>query len=126
MKYDTRFKELQSAFDRLREAMPIVKTRLEKDGAIKRFEFVFELVWKTLKDFAEEKGRLDVASPKDAFRVAADLGLLDDPTLWFHFLKSRNEAVHLYNEESADEVFSHIPQFIKAVETLMDHMNSQL
>lgn len=125
MTYNTRLEELKSAFDRLYEAVPEVKTQLEKDGAIQRFEFVFELVWKTLKDFAEDKGRFDAASPKDAFRVAADLGLLDDPIVWFHFLKSRNEATHLYSEKKADEVFSQIPKFIGAVEKLIARIGSE-
>ncbi len=105
MTYIARLMELKPAFARLKEAIPKVKNQLEKDGAIQRFEFVFELVWKTLKDYAEDKGRFDVASPKDAFRVAADLGLIDNPLIWFDFLKSRNEATHLYNEQKAEEVF---------------------
>ena len=95
MTYHARLAELTSAFDRLKEAMPAVRNQLEKDGAIQRFEFVFELVWKTLKDYAEDQGRMDAASPKDAFRVAADLGIIDDPLPWFEFLRYRNQATHL-------------------------------
>jgi len=119
MTYIARLMELKTAFARLREAVPEVKNQLEKDGVIQRFEFVFELVWKTLKDYAEDKGRMDAASPKDAFRVAADLGLIEDPLPWFDFLKSRNEATHLYDEQKADEVFAHIPRFIAAVDLLI-------
>ncbi len=119
MTYNTRLIELKEAFARLKEAMPTVTNQLEKDGAIQRFEFVFELVWKTLKDYSEDKGRMDAASPKDAFRVAADLGLIEDPLPWFEFLKSRNEATHLYDEQKADEVYAHIPSFIAAVDLLI-------
>lgn len=119
MTYVARLAELKPAFARLKEAIPTITNQLEKDGAIQRFEFVFELVWKTLKDFAEDRGRMDAASPKDAFRVAADLGLIDDPLPWFDFLKSRNEATHLYDEQKADEVFLQIPAFIRAVEGLI-------
>jgi nucleotidyltransferase substrate binding protein (TIGR01987 family) len=119
MTFLDRLVELKMAFSRLKEAMPEVKNQLDKDGAIQRFEFVFELAWKTLKDFAEDKGRLDAVSPKDAFRVAADLGLIADPLTWFEFLKSRNEATHLYDEEKADAVYSNIPDFINSVEDLI-------
>lgn len=119
MTYLSRLTELASAFDRLKEALPHVTNQLEKDGVIQRFEFVFELVWKTLKDYAQDKGRMDAASPKDAFRVAADLGIIEDPLPWFEFLKYRNEATHLYDEQKADDVFSHIPAFITAVEGLL-------
>lgn len=123
MTYGARLAELKPAFARLKEAMPEVKSQLEKDGAIQRFEFVFELVWKTLKDYAQDNGRLDAASPKDAFRVAADLGLIDNPLIWFDFLKSRNEATHLYDEQKADDVFSQIPNFIDAVENLISKIS---
>lgn len=126
MTYVARLTELKQAFARLKEAIPKVKNQLEKDGAIQRFEFVFELVWKTLKDYAQDKGRLDAASPKDAFRVAADLGLIDNPLIWFDFLKSRNEATHLYNEQKAEEVFSQIPNFIGAVENLISKISKEL
>lgn len=123
MTYQDRLAELTSASNRLKEAIPTVHNQLEKDGAIQRFEFVFELVWKTLKDYAEDRGRMDAASPKDAFRVAADLGIIEDPLPWFEFLKYRNEATHLYDEQKAQEVFSHIPHFISAVETLISKIS---
>lgn len=123
MMYLDRLTELKLALERLKEAIPQVKNQLEKDGAIQRFEFVFELVWKTLKDFAEDKGRFDAASPKDSFRVAADLELIDNPLIWFDFLKSRNEAAHLYNEQKAEDVFSQIPNFICAVENLISEIS---
>jgi nucleotidyltransferase substrate binding protein (TIGR01987 family) len=119
MTYTDRLSELKMAFARLKEAIPEVKNQLDKDGVIQRFEFVFELVWKTIKDYAEDKGRLDAVSPKDSFRVAADLGLIDDPVIWFEYLKSRNEAAHLYDEQKAEEVFSQIPNFITSVENLI-------
>lgn len=124
MTYVARLKELESAFTRLQEAISQAESQLERDGAIQRFEFVFELTWKTLKDYAEEKGRLDATSPKDAFRVAADLGLIEDPLVWFEFLKKRNEASHLYSEEMADEVFTRIPDFIAAVQNLISKISS--
>ena len=119
MTYIDRLSELKTAFARLKEAIPEVKNQLDKDGVIQRFEFVFELVWKTMKDYAEDMGRLDTASPKDAFRVAADLGLIQDPLIWFDFLKSRNEAAHLYDEVKAEGVFQQIPDFIISVENLI-------
>ncbi len=124
MTYIDRLTELKSALERLKEAIPEVQNQLEKDGVIQRFEFVFELVWKTLKDYAEDKGRFDAASPKDAFRVAADLGLIDDPLTWFDFLKNRNEATHLYDEQKANDVFSKIPNFIGAVEDLISKISN--
>ena len=125
MTYTDRLSELQSALTRLKESLPQVQNQLDKDGAIQRFEFVFELVWKTLKDYAEDKGRIDAASPKNAFRVAADLGLITDPQPWFEFLVHRNNAAHLYDEAAADKDFSCIPKFVSATETFISKILSE-
>lgn len=125
MTYNDRLSELKTAFARLEEVIPKVKDQLDKDGAIQRFEFVFELLWKTLKDYAEDKGRLDIASPKDAFRVAADLGLVDDPQIWFEFLKNRNTAAHIYDEDSANKIYSSIPNFISSVKSLINTIENK-
>ena len=125
MTYIDRLSELKTAFSRLEEAISNVKDQLDKDGAIQRFEFVFELLWKTLKDYAQDKGRLDANSPKDAFRVAADLGLIDDLQIWFEFLNNRNTAAHIYDEDSANKIYSNIPNFISSVKTLINTIENK-
>lgn len=49
---------------------------LEKDGVIQRFEFTFELGWKTMKDYLEYAGHADVVSPKRVLRQAFVDGLI--------------------------------------------------
>lgn len=113
--------DLKSALTRLKEGTDKVENDLDQDGVIQRFEFTFELVWKTIQEYARLSG-LEVVSPRDAFRVAADLKLIDDPEKWFTFLKDRNESTHLYDESKAQEIFSHIPEFIKKVESIISKM----
>lgn len=114
----TKLEDLKSAVAKLKEGIAEAKDELDQDGVIQRFEFSFELTWKTIQEYARLSG-LEVVSPKDAFRVAADLKLLDDPEKWFMFLKDRNETAHLYDGTRAKEIFSRIPEFIKEVESLI-------
>ena len=117
-----KLEDLKSAFSRLKEGVAEVKNNLDRDGVIKRFEFTFELVWKAIQEYARLSG-LEVVSPRDAFRVAADLKLIENPEDWFIFLRDRNETTHLYSEDQVKEIFLHIPDFIKKVEALISKLD---
>ena len=121
MNEKVKLEDLKSALSRLKDGIGIAKNDLDRDGVIQRFEFTFELVWKAIQEHARLSG-LDVVSPRDAFRVAADLKLIENPEEWFVFLKDRNETAHLYSESRAREIFSHIPTFIKNVESLVSKL----
>ena len=47
--------DLENAFQRLKEALQENETQLAIDGTLHRFEFTFELAWKTMKDYLEYK-----------------------------------------------------------------------
>lgn len=78
-----------------------------RDGVIQRFEFTFELSWKTLKRYLEEYGleRVDSLNNRELFRAGFEQGLLDDPERWFHYLKMRNQTSHVYDDNKAAMVF---------------------
>jgi len=116
-----KLEELKKALDQLESGLANVHDELDRDGVIQRFEFTFELAWKSIQEFAQYKG-LGVASPRDAFRVAADLGVIDNPEMWFGFLKDRNESTHLYNEDQAKMVFSRMPNFVSEVKKLVTYI----
>ena len=100
------------------QALGQVHSELERDGAIQRFEYTYELAWKTLKKILRFKG-LDVNNPRDVFREAAREKLIDDPVVWFTFLKLRNLTVHTYNQDCADEIFSCMPQFKEELDKII-------
>ena len=104
---------------RFSKGMLSVDNELERDGAIQRFEFVFELIWKTLKKILAFKG-VDVNSPRDVFRESAKQGFIEDPLVWFEFIKKRNLTVHTYNEEFAEEVFENLPEFQEELSKVLE------
>ena len=64
--YRQKFENYKNAYVRLTEGVAkFDKTNdLLRDGLIQRFEFTFELAWKTLKDYSESEGFI-VASPRE-------------------------------------------------------------
>ena len=98
-----------------------IENELERDGVIQRFEFTFELVWKTLKKILAFKG-VDVNSPRDAFREAAKQQLIEDPLIWFEFIKKRNLTTHMYNQNYADEIFQSLPLFKTELDKVIENI----
>lgn len=110
---------LLKAFATFKRAMEEAKSELERDGAVQRFEYTFELTWKVLKKILAVKG-LDINNPRDVFRDAARMGLIDSVEVWFEFIKMRNLTVHTYNEDYAVEIFQNLPMFQGEVEKLIE------
>lgn len=54
----------KKALSSLEQGIKEAKGELEKDGVIQRFEFTFELMWKTLKIFLYNEG-IECKSPRD-------------------------------------------------------------
>lgn len=81
-----------------------------KQGLIQSFEFTFELAWKVMQDFAGYQGVKDIIGSRDAIRFAAKNNLLEHAHSWMEMIKTRNDTVHTYNEELANEVLIEILQ----------------
>ncbi|MCE2929190.1 MAG: nucleotidyltransferase substrate binding protein [Candidatus Caenarcaniphilales bacterium] len=97
----------------------------DKAGAIQFFELAYELAWKTLRKVLIQQGYSELASsPRAVFRQAAQAGLIDDPELWFDFIEKRNETVHSYDEEVANDVINSIPDFLNEYKKLIVKLES--
>lgn len=108
-RFQQRLADLKNAYDRLREATS--KTQhddLEKDGVIQRFEFTFELAWKTLKTYLEDQGFTDTASPKKVLQQAFRAEILENGDIWIDMLDARNSLSHLYRQEMSEKIFEKI------------------
>ncbi len=86
-------------------------------GIVKSFEVCFEYAWKHFKREADGRG-LEVYSPKDAIRVAGQLGLIEDVERWLGFLTDRNFAVHDYIGISNEEYLKTIKAFLVEVKKI--------
>ncbi len=81
---------------------------LERDGIIQRFEFTFELAWKTLQDYLIDQGYLEIGGPRNTLRQAFADGILKDGEGWIAILEDRNLMTHTYNEASSQRVYERI------------------
>ena len=99
---------------------------LERDGTIQRFEFTFELCWKSIRKLLHGFGKTEVsASPKPIFRDALEENLISDIQLWFEFLEARNNIAHVYNEKQAQQVFEVAKRFLPCAKNLLAELQKR-
>jgi nucleotidyltransferase substrate binding protein (TIGR01987 family) len=119
-----RFDNFKRAFILLREAMDIKASRtlsqLEKEGVIQRFEYSWDLAWKTLKDFLEHEGIIiSPITPSNTLKCAYEAGIIQNGDVWMRALDARNKMAHSYNFATFEAVISQIEtDFIHILEQL--------
>ena len=117
---------LQKAVARLKEALAQPHDNpLIIDGTIQRFEFVIELFWKTLKRLLAAEG-IEANTPKESFKKAFAAGWLHDETAWLQMLQDRNETSHVYDEEKAQEIYSHVQQNFPELERVFCELSHKM
>jgi nucleotidyltransferase substrate binding protein (TIGR01987 family) len=120
IRWKQRFKNFEKAYLSLVESQEALESEPDndfiQDSLIQRYEYTLELAWKTMKDYLENEGFMDVTSPKKAVRKAFQARIIQDGSAWMIALDDRNKTSHAYDEKMAKEVIQsiteqHIPIF---------------
>jgi nucleotidyltransferase substrate binding protein (TIGR01987 family) len=100
-----------------------------RDACIQRFEYTFELCWKTLKRQLEQEvaspSEVDGYSFKQLFRVGGERGLVIDVVEWFDYREKRNLTSHVYDEEKARQVYAVISHFAESAASLLTRLQER-
>ncbi|MDE0481377.1 MAG: nucleotidyltransferase substrate binding protein [Candidatus Poribacteria bacterium] len=103
-----RANSFERALDRLRAAVKLAEQRelsdLEAQGLIQGFEYTHELAWKTLKNFLETQGMVNLYGSRDTTRAAFRNELIENGEVWMDMVDKRNLTSHTYDEETAAQV----------------------
>jgi nucleotidyltransferase substrate binding protein (TIGR01987 family) len=108
IRWEQRFSNYKKALAKLGEVAANKTTddlsELETEGLIQRFEYTYELAWKTLQDLIIDKGYLDIAGPNPTIELAFKDGYIKDGEAWKKMKKSRELTSHTYNSDIAEEI----------------------
>ncbi len=120
MRYLERKEEFKKALLKLKDGVTINESEIQRDGVIQRFEFTFELAWKTVKDYLEFQGFTEkIGSPREIIQLGFKQGIIEDGEAWIEMMLSRNALSHLYDEKTAIEIYNKIREkYIKLFEKL--------
>src|SRR3989338_10582454 len=114
------FRQLEHALD---FEDKVSKDRFYFSGICKSFETCLEYAWKYFKRQATDQG-LEVYSPKEAIKLAGQLGLIEDVESWLGFLNDRNVAVHDYLGIPDQVYLKTIKSFAIQMKTLISKINA--
>jgi nucleotidyltransferase substrate binding protein (TIGR01987 family) len=113
VRWKQRFRNFRRAFGLLREALESKNIEeysdLEREGIIQRFEYTFELGWKTFKDYLEFSGIiLTEATPRKVIKECAATSIFSEakinPEVFLDMMLARNALSHTYDFEQFKQV----------------------
>ena len=102
--------DVRESAARLAEAVSQTESDIVRDATIQRFEFTFEVVWKTLKLYLERQGH-ECGGPRPTLKKAFAENLIptsEEADAWLEMLEDRNLTSHADDEELARRIYSHI------------------
>ena len=104
--------DVRASTSRLAEAVAQTESELIRDATIQRFEFTFEVIWKTMKLYLERQG-YECGGPRSTLKKAFAENLIPTPEeadRWLQMLEDRNLTTHAYDEMLARQIYGHIVQ----------------
>jgi nucleotidyltransferase substrate binding protein, HI0074 family len=122
---NSRFLQQQQDFvlatRRLQEAVAQTGDAILRDATIQRFEFSFELAWKTMQRYLQHQG-VEANGPRQTLKQAFVAGLIasaEDADIWLAMLDDRNLTTHTYRESLAETIAAHIREHYASTLTVM-------
>lgn len=114
-----RFQNFKKALVQLTEAVNLLHKRplsnIERQGFVKAFEFTHELAWNVMKDYFLYQGNTRITGSRDATRDAFQNQIINNGEDWMDMIKTRNKAVHTYDESMVDDIISKVDKVYYAL-----------
>lgn len=124
-RFNQRKQQYKKSLEQLKTACAEKENMIVRDSVIKRFELTYELAWKVLKLWLENKG-IDVRNPKDTLKEAYVQNLIADGDDWMRLHESRNLTSHTYDQDLAEKIYHFIKtNALPLFETLLKRLDSE-
>lgn len=126
-RFAQRLEDFENALKRLKEGIEISNPdTLQIDGILQRFEFTFELSWKTIKDYLEYEGFSEkIGSPREIIQQAFKQHIIEDGDGWIKMMLARNSLSHLYDEETSRKIYNEIKEkYVYLINDVVDKLKN--
>lgn len=117
-----KLQDYKKALQTLKEALDMfdVKNIIVRDATIKRFEYCYELCWKTTKVYLKEIKGESVMHPKECFRTLGKERQLTPGEIekLLIMVDDRNETTHAYGEKFIEQLYPKIREYYPLMEKI--------
>ena len=122
IRWHERFENYKLALSNINETNDCISqnglNKIYTMALIQAFEIVFELAWKTMKDYLEFEG-INTDTPRQTIKTAFLRNIIPDGQLWINMMEARNKTSHTYNETYARSLTEEITgKFLPALNDL--------
>jgi len=127
-KLEQQLASCRRALATLAEAVEMSFSIIVRDGAIQRFEYFFESLWKLLKTYLDQYEGIVCNSPKSCFREGLQVGLLSvkETETCLAMTDDRNLTSHTHVEAIADEIFRRLPSHLTIMNKLFANIQARI
>jgi nucleotidyltransferase substrate binding protein (TIGR01987 family) len=132
LRFEDALYNYRRAYERFVEALDR-RADLEKEGfgdifldlAVKRFEFTYEMAWKTIKRYLDYEG-IEARFPRACFKEAYSQKLITDQQVWLDMIEQRNLSSHVYNQDELAGILVRLAEFRGAFEGLLQQLEKRI
>ncbi len=134
-KFKRSLERFRKSFEKFKEVVSnpaldsLFKDEFLVEITTKRFEYTFESMWKTTKEFLKSQG-IECNSPKSCFRELIKEGVVDEDLeeILAKLTILRNELVHVYDEEMANRIYEEIKKdkVLGAIKKVLDGLSGEV
>ena len=117
--------QFKKSLKTLHEVLKQAENVYVRDSTIQRFEYTYELAWKSVKVLLRNRG-LIIKSPYEAFKEAFVQGVIEYDQLWIKMIEVRNSTSHAYKENLAILAYKIIPKFALKFDELVVGLEAEV
>jgi nucleotidyltransferase substrate binding protein (TIGR01987 family) len=111
--------------DRFKEVLLENKTDIIRDSAIKRYETCYELAWRSVQELLKNEGLGICNLPKNCFKSAFNLGLIENEIIFSNMVQNRNLTTHTYDEVLANKIYQQFNDYYEVLSTLAQRIRGR-
>ena len=118
--------QFERALWRLHQVLDESETDITRDALIQRFEFTYELGWKSMFYWLRAQKENVPEVVRQVIQAAFRAGLIIDADLWERIKDYRDETSHTYDEQKAIEVSAFVrSRAVHAFDALLETLKAR-